>query len=124
VRLNATLAGASVPAGRLAICSQSGAIGIGLLGHAAALRLELRVARQSRRRLDERPAGAVFRGSPPVDRGALWELILRFALLLRESPRWSRPTSTRCGACRRAGVVLDMRVRVERRRPAERVKTW
>ena len=39
VSLNATFAGASVPAGRLAICSQSGAIGIGLLGHAAGRRL-------------------------------------------------------------------------------------
>ncbi|HUO73073.1 MAG TPA: GNAT family N-acetyltransferase [Solirubrobacteraceae bacterium] len=39
VSLNATFAGASVPAGRLAICSQSGAIGIGLLGHAAARQL-------------------------------------------------------------------------------------
>ena len=39
VSLNATFAGASVRAGRLAICSQSGAIGIALLGHAAARRL-------------------------------------------------------------------------------------
>ena len=39
VSLNATFAGASVPAGHLAICSQSGAIGIGLLGHAAGRRL-------------------------------------------------------------------------------------
>ena len=39
VRLNATFAGARVPAGRLAISSQSGAIGIALLGHAAARRL-------------------------------------------------------------------------------------
>ena len=39
VSLNATFARATVPAGHLAICSQSGAIGIGLLGHAAARRL-------------------------------------------------------------------------------------
>ena len=39
VSLNATFAGATVRAGRLAICSQSGAVGIGLLGHAAARRL-------------------------------------------------------------------------------------
>ena len=39
VSLNATLAGFRVPAGRLAICSESGAIGIALLGHAAARRL-------------------------------------------------------------------------------------
>ena len=39
VSLNATFTGASVRAGPLAICSQSGAVGIGLLGHAAARRL-------------------------------------------------------------------------------------
>ena len=39
VRLNATFAGATVLPGRLAICSQSGTVGIGLLGHAAARRL-------------------------------------------------------------------------------------
>ena len=39
VSLNATLAGFRAPAGRLAICSESGAIGIALLGHAAARRL-------------------------------------------------------------------------------------
>jgi acyl-CoA synthetase (NDP forming) len=39
VRLNATLAGLRVPAGRLAICSEPGAIGIALLGHAPARRL-------------------------------------------------------------------------------------
>ena len=65
VSLNATFAGATVPAGRLAICSQSGAIGIALLGHAAARRLgrlELRVARQPRRCLDERPPGTLGGG--------------------------------------------------------------
>jgi acetate---CoA ligase (ADP-forming) len=39
VSLTATFAGASVVPGRLAICSQSGAIGIGLLGRAASRRL-------------------------------------------------------------------------------------
>ena len=39
VRLNATYAGARVAPGRLAICSQSGAVGMALLGHAAARRL-------------------------------------------------------------------------------------
>jgi acetate---CoA ligase (ADP-forming) len=41
VSLRATFAGAPVPAGRLAISSQSGAIGIALLGDAAARRLGL-----------------------------------------------------------------------------------
>jgi acetate---CoA ligase (ADP-forming) len=39
VSLNATFTGASVRAGALAICSSSGAVGIGLLGHAAARQL-------------------------------------------------------------------------------------
>ena len=39
VSLNATFTGASVRAGALAICSPSGAVGIGLLGHAAARQL-------------------------------------------------------------------------------------
>jgi acyl-CoA synthetase (NDP forming) len=39
VRLNATYAGANVPPGRLAVCSESGAMGIALLGHAAGRRL-------------------------------------------------------------------------------------
>ena len=39
VSLSATFAGATVTPGRLAICSQSGAIGIGLLGHAAVRKL-------------------------------------------------------------------------------------
>ena len=39
VSLNATFAGLRVTAGRLAICSESGAIGIALLGHSAARRL-------------------------------------------------------------------------------------
>ncbi len=39
VSLNATFTGARVRAGALAICSPSGAVGIGLLGHAAARQL-------------------------------------------------------------------------------------
>ncbi len=39
VSLNATFTGASVRAGGLSICSPSGAVGIGLLGHAAARQL-------------------------------------------------------------------------------------
>ena len=39
VSLNATFTGANVRAGRLAICSPSGAIGVALLGHAAARQL-------------------------------------------------------------------------------------
>jgi acetate---CoA ligase (ADP-forming) len=65
-----------------------------------------------------------FRGSEPLDRQSLRELILRLALLLRRVPEVveadlnpTRCTTTGC-------VVLDTRVRIERRGPIERVKTW
>jgi acyl-CoA synthetase (NDP forming)/RimJ/RimL family protein N-acetyltransferase len=65
-----------------------------------------------------------FRGVPTLDRDALRELILRFSLLLRELPELVeadlnsvRCTTTDC-------LVLDVRVRLERPSPVERVKTW
>jgi acyl-CoA synthetase (NDP forming)/GNAT superfamily N-acetyltransferase len=65
-----------------------------------------------------------FRGSALLDRQALRELILRFALLVREAPEVVEAdlNSVRCmtSGC----VVLDMQLRVEPRRPVERVKTW
>ena len=64
------------------------------------------------------------RGLPLLDRPALRELVLRFALLLREAPEIveADPNPVRCmtNGC----VVLDMRLRVEHPRPTERVKTW
>lgn len=65
-----------------------------------------------------------FRGSPRRDHTALRDLLLRFAQLVRCCPEIVEAdlNPVRCMA---AGcVVLDMRVRVERRRPRERVKTW
>jgi acetate---CoA ligase (ADP-forming) len=78
--------------------------------------------------IDASPAVATqlagFRGSPRLDRAALRELILRFALLLQAVPEIVeadlnpiRCTPTTC-------ITLDLRLRVERRRPVERVKTW
>jgi acyl-CoA synthetase (NDP forming)/RimJ/RimL family protein N-acetyltransferase len=65
-----------------------------------------------------------FRGSAVLDRPALRELILRFALLIREAPEVVEAdlNSVRCmtSGC----VVLDMRLRIDPRRPVERVKTW
>ena len=55
-----------------------------------------------------------FRGSPLLDREALRELMLRFALLLREVPEVVvadlNPVRCMTSGC----VVLDMRLRVER----------
>ena len=65
-----------------------------------------------------------FRGSAVLDREALRELILRFALLLRELPEVVE-TDLNPVRCMPSGcVVLDMRLRIEQRRPVERVKTW
>jgi len=65
-----------------------------------------------------------FRGSALLDRQALRELILRFAVLIREAPEVVEAdlNSVRCmtDGC----VVLDMQLRIEPRRPLERVKTW
>jgi acyl-CoA synthetase (NDP forming)/GNAT superfamily N-acetyltransferase len=65
-----------------------------------------------------------FRGSPVLDRQALRELMLRFALLLREVPEVVE-TDLNPVRCMTDGcVVLDMSLRVEHRRPVERVQTW
>jgi ATP-grasp domain len=65
-----------------------------------------------------------FTGATALNRAALRDLILRFALLLGEVPELVEAdlNSVRCttNGC----VVLDMRLRIERRRPFERVKTW
>jgi acetate---CoA ligase (ADP-forming) len=65
-----------------------------------------------------------FRGSAMLDRQALRELILRFALLLSEAPEVVEAdlNSVRCLAT--GCIVLDMQLRIEHRRQLERVKTW
>jgi acyl-CoA synthetase (NDP forming)/ribosomal protein S18 acetylase RimI-like enzyme len=65
-----------------------------------------------------------FRGSAMLDRHALRELILRFALLLQEVPEVVE-TDLNPVRCMTMGcIVLDMRLRIEPQRPAEHVKTW
>jgi acyl-CoA synthetase (NDP forming) len=65
-----------------------------------------------------------FRGSAVLDRQALRELMLRFALLLREVPEVVE-TDLNPVRCMTTGcIVLDMRLRIEPRRPVERLKTW
>jgi hypothetical protein len=50
--------------------------------------------------------------------------MLRFALLLRELPEVVE-TDLNPVRCMTSGcVVLDTRMRIERQRPVERVKTW
>ena len=65
-----------------------------------------------------------FRGSAMLDREALRELMLRFALLLRELPEVVEADLNPVRCMPNGCVVLDMRLRIEQRRPIERVKTW
>jgi len=65
-----------------------------------------------------------FRGSAPLDRQALRDLILRFALLLREIPEVVEADLNPVRCMTDGCVVLDMRLRVQHRHPVERIKTW
>jgi acyl-CoA synthetase (NDP forming) len=65
-----------------------------------------------------------FRGHPPLDRDAVRELILRFSLLLREVPEIVEADLNPV-RCMTAGcIVLDMRLRIQRRLSSEPIKTW
>ena len=65
-----------------------------------------------------------FRGSAVLDREALRELVLRFALLLREAPEVVEADLNPVRCMTNGCVVLDLRLRIEPRRPIERIKTW
>ena len=64
------------------------------------------------------------RGLPLLDRDALRDLVLRFALLLRETPEIVEADLNPVRCMARGCAALDTRLRVERLRPTERVKTW
>jgi acyl-CoA synthetase (NDP forming)/RimJ/RimL family protein N-acetyltransferase len=64
------------------------------------------------------------RGLPALDRDALRELVLRFALLLREAPEIAEADLNPVRCMTNGCAVLNMRLRIERVRPSERVKTW
>ncbi len=65
-----------------------------------------------------------FRGTTALDRTALRELILRFALLLADAPQIVEAdlNPVRCTAS--GCIVLDTRMLIMHRRPLQRVKTW
>ena len=65
-----------------------------------------------------------LRGSAPLDREALREFILRFTLLLAEVPEVAEADLNPVRCMTRGCLVLDMRLRIEHRRPIDRVKTW
>jgi acetate---CoA ligase (ADP-forming) len=64
------------------------------------------------------------RGLPRLDRVALRELVLRFALLLREAPEIVEADLNPVRCMTNGCTVLDTHLRIERVRPIERVKTW
>jgi acyl-CoA synthetase (NDP forming) len=65
-----------------------------------------------------------LRGSAPLDREALRELILRFTLLVRAVPEVVEADLNPVRCMTSGCLVLDTRLRIEHRRPTDRVKTW
>ena len=65
-----------------------------------------------------------LRGSAPLDREALRELILRFTLLVRAVPEVVEADLNPVRCMTSGCLVLDTRLRTEHRPPTERVKTW
>jgi ATP-grasp domain len=59
-----------------------------------------------------------------LDRQALRELILRFALMLRAVPEVVETDLNPVRCMTNGCVVLDVRLRIETRHPIERAKTW
>ena len=65
-----------------------------------------------------------FRGSALLDREALRELILRFSLLLHQVPEIVEADLNPVRCMPSGCVVLELRLRTERPRAVERIKTW
>jgi acetate---CoA ligase (ADP-forming) len=65
-----------------------------------------------------------LRGIARLDREALRELILRFALLLAQVPEVVEADLNPVRCMTSGCLVLDLRMRIEHRRPTDRVKTW
>jgi len=122
--------GADVLVGTLKDPRLGSVIGVGLggrqaaFGRSTAFRLPPSTDVQADELIDASEGVATQLDDAALNREALRELILRFALLLEEVPELVeadlnpvRCTTTGC-------LVLDMRLRIERRSPVERVKTW
>jgi acyl-CoA synthetase (NDP forming) len=65
-----------------------------------------------------------FPGDTPLDRGALRELILRFALLVQTAPEITEADLNTIRCTTHGCAILDARMRIEPRRPIENIKTW
>jgi len=97
-------------------------------GQTAAFRLPPSTDAEADELIDASPSVVAelmgFRGATALDRTALRELILRFALLLANVPQVVEadlnPVRCTVSGC----IVLDTRMRIMPRRPLQRVKTW
>ena len=65
-----------------------------------------------------------FRGHPPLDREAVRELILRFAVLIREVPELVEADLNPVRCMTIGCQVLDLRIRIQRRPLGQRIRTW
>ena len=65
-----------------------------------------------------------FPDAAALAREPLRELILRFALLIREVPEIVEADLNPVRCSTESSLVLNARLRIERRRPTKRVKTW
>ena len=110
------------------------ALAVGLGGrqarpsHTVALRLSPETDAEAGELIDTDAAVATqldsFRGSAMLDRKALRELILRFALLLRKTPEIVEADLNPARCTARGRLVLDPRLRIEPGQPVERAKSW
>ncbi len=67
---------------------------------------------------------ASFPGGQPLDRAALRELILRFALLVETVPELAEADLNTIRCTTHGCSVLDARMRIEPVHPIEKIKTW
>jgi acyl-CoA synthetase (NDP forming) len=67
---------------------------------------------------------ANFPGGRPLDRAALRELILRFALLVETVPELVEADLNTIRCTTHGCSVLDVRMRIEPLHPVEKIKTW
>ncbi len=67
---------------------------------------------------------AGFRGQPPLDAGAIADLVHRLSALALDVPEIAEldlnPVLATAAGC----IAIDRRVRVSRLAPSDRVKTW
>ena len=98
------------------------------LGRSTAFRLLPLTDADADELIDASPSVATeldgFRGSEPLDRQSLRDVILRFALLVRCVPEVVEADLNPIRCMTTGCVMLDTRVRIERQGPIERVKTW